>query len=177
MINVKKAQKYCKEDISKIKNYELAITDKTQTWVCHHMTETWWNCSAQELIDNECYYNRKACELIFLTPSEHNKLHNKGKHLSEKTRRKLSESLKGRDAWNKGKHHSDDTRRKISKANKGKSSPRKGVTLSEETRRKMSEAHKGRRTKGSSGMHWYNNGVENILTYTCPDGYIKGRLK
>ena len=176
MINERRVKKYCKEDISKIKNYDKAIADTTQIWICHHMTETWWNCTPKDLIENECYYNRKACELIFLTKAEHNRIHNQGKHISEETRRKLSVSLKGRHAWNKDKHHSDKTRRKISESMKGKPSPRKGVTLSDETRRKLSEVHKGRRTKGSSGMHWYNNGVENILTYTCPDGYIKGRL-
>ena len=154
MINEKQARKYCKEELSKIKNYDKAIADTTQTWHCHHMTETWWNCSVKDLIENECYYNRKACELIFLTPEEHKSLHMKGKILSEETKRKLSE------------------------ANKGKVSPRKGVTLSEETRIKMSESHKGQPpTKGSSGMHWYNNGIVNNLAYECPNGFVKGRLK
>lgn len=40
MINEKLAKIYCKEDISKIKNYDLAIADTTQIWDCHHMTET-----------------------------------------------------------------------------------------------------------------------------------------
>lgn len=154
MINEKQARKYCKEELSKIKNYDKAIADTTQTWHCHHMTETWWNCSVKDLIENECYYNRKACELIFLTPEEHKSLHMKGKILSEETKRKLSE------------------------ANKGKVSPRKGVTLSEETRIKMSESHKGNPpTKGSKGMHWYNNGIVNNLAYECPNGFVKGRLK
>ena len=177
MINERKVKKYCKEDISKIKNYDKAIADTTQTWVCHHMTETWWNCTQKDLIENECYYNRKACELIFLTRSEHNRLHNKGKHLYEDTRRKMSESLKGRHAWNKGKNHNEETCKKIAEAMKGKPSYMKGKKHSAVSLRKMSESHKGRRTKGASGMHWYNNGVENILTYACPDGYIKGRLK
>ena len=133
MIDEKLARKYCKEDISKIKNYEAAMNDTSQTWHCHHMTETWWNCSKQELIDNECYYNRKACELIFLTPSEHHKLHNKGKRLSDETRRKISEV-------NKGKKLSEEHRRKISEAIKGR-------TCSDETRRKMSEAAKRRWAK------------------------------
>ena len=119
MIDEKIARKYCKEDLSKIKNYDKAIADKTQTWHCHHMTETWWNCTRKELIENDCYYNRKACELIFLTRSEHRRLHNM--------------------------NMSDDTRKKMSEAMKGRTSPRKGVTLSEETRRKMSEAMKGKK--------------------------------
>ena len=99
MINEIQAKKYCKEDLSKIKNYDKAIADTTQTWDCHHRTETWWNCTAKDLIDNECYYNRKACELIFLTHTEHVRLHKKGKKrkpFSGEHRRKLSESHKGR---------------------------------------------------------------------------------
>ena len=123
MINENQARKYCKEDLSKIKNYDKAIADTTQTWHLHHMTETWWNCSKKELIANECYYNRKACELIFLTPSEHRRLHAKG------------------NSYTRGKHRTDETRKKISDA-------RKGRTFSEETRKKMSEAAKRRWAKG-----------------------------
>ena len=147
MINVKSAKKFCKEDISKIKNYDLAIADTTQTWHCHHRTEIWWNCSKKELIENECYYNRKACELIFLTPAEHSKLHNKGKHLSDETRRKLSEV-------NEGKKLSEEHRRKLSEANKGK-------THSEEWRRKSGKAHKGMTWKLINGKRvWISKEVE-----------------
>ena len=171
MINKYQVLKFCKEDISKIENYDKAIADTTQTWECHHMTETWWNCSKQDLIDNECYYNRKACELIFLTKAEHRKLHFKGKHHSEDTRRKMSESHNGHSV-------SEETRRKISEAKKGKPSPMKGMQHSEESLRKMSESHKGHPpTKGSKGMHWYNNGTINVYTYECPEGFVKGRLK
>ena len=171
MINKYQVLKFCKEDISKIKNYDKAIADTTQTWECHHMTETWWNCSKQDLIDNECYYNRKACELIFLTKAEHRKLHFKGKHHSEDTRRKMSESHNGHSV-------SEETRRKISEAKKGKPSHMKGKHHSEESLRKMSESHKGHPpTKGSKGMHWYNNGKVNAYAYECPEGFVKGRLK
>ena len=138
MINEKQAKKFCKEDISKIKNYEQAVNDTTQVWHCHHMTETWWNCSKKELIDNECYYGRKACELIFLTPAEHKSLHNM--NMSDETRRKMSEAKKGQIL-------SYETRKKISEAKKDRPSNRKGVTLSEETRRKISEAKKGKTHK------------------------------
>lgn len=103
MINEYNAKKFCKEDISKIENYDKAVNDTTQIWHCHHMTETWWNCTKKDLIENECYYNRKACELIFLTPAEHRRLHQKGRKLSEETRRKISEAKKGKSSWNKGK--------------------------------------------------------------------------
>ena len=126
MIDEKRARRYCKEDLSKIKNYDLAIADTTQTWHCHHMTETWWNCSKKELIENECYYNRKACELIFLTPEEHMRLHMQGKPsprkgvtLSDETRRKLCEARKGRI-------FTEETRRKISEANKRRWAKKRG---------------------------------------------------
>ena len=136
MINVKQAKKFCKEDISKIKNYEAAMNDTTQVWHCHHMTETWWNCSAKDLIENECYYGRKACELIFLTPAEHCRLHNKVRIFSEETRKKMSESKKG-------KKLSEEHRKKISESRKGENHPMYGKKHSEETRKKMSESHKG----------------------------------
>ena len=158
MIDEKIARKYCKEDLSKIKNYDKAIADKTRTWDCHHMTETWWNCTRKELIENDCYYNRKACELIFLTRSEHRRLH--GMNISDDTRKKMSEANKGRthseetrrkiSEANKGKKHkpfSEETRRKMSESRKGRHSPMKGRTHSEETRRKMSDAAKRRWTK------------------------------
>lgn len=147
MINERRARKYCKEDISKIKNYDLAIADTTQVWDCHHMTETWWNCSKKDLIENECYYHRKACELIFLTPAEHHKLHNM--NISDETRRKLSESLKGRTSPRKGATLSDETRRKISEAMKGKQAWNKGTCniYSDETKKKMSKAFKGKSWK------------------------------
>lgn len=129
MINEKLAKRYCKEDLSKIKNYDKAIADTTQVWHCHHMTETWWNCTAKELIENECYYNRKACELIFLTHAEHTRLHMKGKTVTNETRRKMSEAKKG-------KTNSAEHRRKISES-------MKGIVRSEDTRKKMSEAKKG----------------------------------
>ena len=135
MINERQAKKYCKEELSKIENYDKAIADTTQTWHLHHRTEIWWNCTAKELIENECYYNRKACELVFLTHEEHRRLHNR--NISEVTRRKMAE------------------------AKKGKTSPRKGVTLSEETRKKLSEAMKGKTWKLINGKRvWISKEVD-----------------
>lgn len=143
MINERQARKLCKEDISKIKNYDLAIADKTQTWHCHHMTETWWNCSAKDLIENECYYHRKACELIFLTRAEHVRLHMKGKTVTDETRKKMSEAQKGEKHPLFGTHTSEVTRKKISEALKGK----KRAPFTEEHRKKMSKAAKKREAR------------------------------
>lgn len=116
MINLKQVKRYCK-DFEKIENYDKAIADTTQTWDCHHRAEICY--SRKELIEKGDYYNVPACNLIFLTSSEHSKLHTTERYCSEETKRKISESLKG-NQWNKGKHHSEESKRKMSKVYKGK---------------------------------------------------------
>ena len=175
MIYLKNVKKFCKDDFSLIENYDKAIADDTQVWDCHHRRETIY--SAKELIEIGEYYNRPACELIFLTKSEHTRLHHLGKHHSAETRYKISESLSSEKNPLFGKHHSAEARKKISEAKKGKhcseetrkkiSEAKKGKHRSEETRKKMSEARKGK--------HWYNNGMQNVFTYECPEGFVQGR--
>ena len=177
MISEKSTKSYCREDISLIENYDKAVADKRRVWHCHHRRETIF--SKKDLIEIGEYYSRPACELIFLTPFEHMRLHQLGKHHSEETRQKLSEANKGKhrseetrrklSEANKGKNLSAETRKKISEANKGKPSWIKGKHRSEETRQKLSEANKGK--------HLYNNGVKSILAKTCPEGFVPGRLK
>ena len=62
---------------------------------------------------------------------------NKGKHLSEETKKKISKSQKGKTPWNKGKTYnlSENARKKISES-------QKGHKVAEETKRKISEARK-----------------------------------
>ena len=93
MINTYNAHLYCKEDISKIENYEQALND-SEMWELHHRTEIWWNCSRQELKDNKCYYDRPAKELVFLTKAEHRALHNKCRERTEESRVNISKALK-----------------------------------------------------------------------------------
>ena len=145
MINECQVKKLCK-DYTLIENYEEAVNDTTQTWVCHHILGE--ILSRQQLQDHDFYYDVQPCMLKFVTKAEHNQLHKKGKTLSEATRRKMSESAKHRSPISeatrrklseakKGRTFSEETRRKISEANKRR-------TLSEETRRKIGEANKGR---------------------------------
>lgn len=67
---------------------------------------------------------------------------NKKKHRSEETKRKISESVKGKNHRCYGRHLPKETRRKISEANKGKHDYLKGRVLSVETKEKMSVAKK-----------------------------------
>ena len=128
--------------------------------------------------------NNSLENLVYLTHSEHAKLHNKGKifsnevkikmsiahkreNLSEETIRKMSDSQKG-------KKLSEETRRKMSDS-------RKRENLSEETRRKLSEALKGENNPIYGKRYKFvNNGIENRyipLDEDIPEGFIRGRLK
>ena len=84
MINEKYAKSYCKDDISLIENYELAV-NSSEKWEVHHRLEMNGNKrikSKKQLIDDGLYYNRPADELIFMTKSDHMRLHNSGKNSS-----------------------------------------------------------------------------------------------
>lgn len=97
MINEGYAKKYCCEDISNIENYELAINDQTQTWDCHHRGEILprGRFSRDYLKKFGLYYKRPASELIFLTQSEHRRLHTKGIPKSETAKKAIGEAHKG----------------------------------------------------------------------------------
>lgn len=176
MVNIQKAKEYCCEDISNIENYDAAVKDD-KMWDCHHRNEIAMKLSKKELNKANLYFDRPACELIFLTRREHTKLHfnreskqivgmqmaNKGKKASAETRAKMSEAMKGRVSptkgkapWNKGKTLSDETKAKMS-------ATRKGRTIPIEIRAKMSAAQKGRKKSDehkkrvSEGLkRWWN---------------------
>ena len=182
MINKRRAHEYCRDDISKIENYDKAIADDTQTWHLHHRLEFTLDgefaLTTEQLKMHDMYYNRPYYELIFLTPDEHMRLHMKGKCLpddikqrisnklkglkhgpmSEEHRRHLSESKKGIIPWNKGKKciYSEETRRKMGEPNKDK----KGHHHSAETRRKLSDSRKGLRWKLIDGIRVYYRNEE-----------------
>lgn len=139
MINLKWVKRYCK-DYTQIENYEEAVNDKSQLWVCHHILGE--ILTHEQLKEHDFYYNVPSCMLKFVTKSEHSILHNKGKHLSEYTKRKLSVVAKG-------SHRSEETKQKISEA-------RKGISFSEEHCRNLSSIAKGRKMIiGVDGKrHW-----------------------
>lgn len=101
MINIKHAKRFCKDDISKIENYEQAISDKRQ-WVCHHRLEMTidgeFAHTKESLSKLGMYKKRPYFELIFMPQAEHIKLHQntrntfKGKHHSK-------ESIEAKSKW------------------------------------------------------------------------------
>lgn len=102
--------RYC-NNVEKIENYESAKKDDFKGWACHHRLETHTSDGGRRLVDISkeelkalgMYYHRPSEELIYLTKSEHQKLHrkggpgpNRGKHFSEEWKRKILESKKGK---------------------------------------------------------------------------------
>lgn len=182
MINYKAVKKYCCEDISLIENFEKAATDTTQVWHIHHRKEITENKKMKDLILNNEYYNVPAEDLIFLTRSEHMSIH-QVKRMSnyvctEEHKKHISEATSGENNGMYGKHHSEDSRKKMSETRKERIAageivvntsqchtveakekisekakerlkdktkhPMYGKQQSEEARRKISEANKGR---------------------------------
>jgi group I intron endonuclease len=103
--------------------------------------------------------NRKHSETTIKKLSGKNN-HFYGKTHSDETKKKISESNKGRKVWNTGCQLSEETKKKISESNKGKQTwlgrthseetknklkqYNTGRQLSEETKKKISESNKGR---------------------------------
>lgn len=131
-------------ELEKIENYDKAVADETQLWDCHHRLELTLDGefahSQEDLIRMGMYYNRPYFELIFLTHSEHSKLHGNARSVEYKT--KMSETLKGRK-------FNEETKKKLSEASKIRysnvearnklSKALKGIKRSEETRKKLSK--------------------------------------
>ena len=135
------AKYYCCEDISNIENYDKMLSDTSQVWDCHHRLEIMpWSgkqVSVEYLKEQNLYYDRPASELIFLTHSEHCKLHHVGNNDLYK---KISDSRTGKPhphKGDKGRVVTEETRNKISKNLQGRH-------LSDEVRQKLSDSHKGK---------------------------------
>lgn len=125
-------KKICKDYIF-IENYKDVISNPETKYVCHHRFETHFSdgssrpqssfLSAEELKALDMYYNRPPEELIFMTASEHQKLHGKSASRSKKISSKMTGNKNGKNG--KGKVVSSEVREKISKTLK-ENSPLKG---------------------------------------------------
>lgn len=94
---------------------------------------------------------------------------NRGKKLSEEHKNKISKSCKGKcggwnkglPAWNRGKKRPPHIGEAVSKAHLGK-------PLQEDHKKKLSESLKNKK--------WFNNGLIDIRSENCPEGFIPGRI-
>ena len=109
MISIEKVKKYCK-DYTLIENYEEAVNDPSQIWVCHHILGE--ILTSEQLHGHNFYYDVPPCMLKFVTKREHRQIHQNGKNRSEETCRKISEAKKG-------KKLSEETCIKMSESHKG----------------------------------------------------------
>lgn len=91
---IRRLESYCKE-YWKIENYDKARADNFKGWEVHHRLElTLDNKFAhtiEELQRLDMYYNRPHYELIFLTISEHRRLH----HNTDYYKNQMSKAKKG----------------------------------------------------------------------------------
>ena len=171
MINEKCVQSYCKGDITKIENYDIAMSDTKHTWHCHHRLEispfSGKHITPKRLIELGMYYNVKPEELVFLTQGEHMKIHNQ----SPERNKKISES-------SKGKIFSEEHRKKIGikSAQKSKESYRKSIIASHKPEVEKRRFETFSKTMKEHPHHWWNNGVKEVLQEFCPNGFEKGRL-
>lgn len=151
--------RFCKDDISLIENYEAAM-NSPETWDCHHRLETELNLLREELKEQDLYYNRPASELIFLTHGEHTRLHmyNKtGENHPSYGKHSWNYGLKGvQVAWNKGmtgeKSHmygtkrNEETRKKQSKQKMGEKNPMYGKPANNKGKKRYTR---------EDGTHYY----------------------
>lgn len=161
MINEKHAKLYCCEDISKIYGYKEAVADKEKMWNIHHCLGLVW--TVEQLIEMGLYYKQPAEYLMFVTPSDHTKLHYITKPIDEKWRKNNSIAHKGQVAWNKGKKMSKEFCEKVSKGLIGNVPWNKGMrgvyVATEETKRKQAISQINHPKKSKKVYQYTKDGV------------------
>jgi len=175
------------------KHYNLEIDNSISntvllTWEDHKLVHN----LAYKCAKDKWFKSKLACAAHFFGDTEpvidlsgsNNPMY--GKHLSEETKRKISEALKGKPSGMKGKRATEETKRKQSEAHKSEN-------LSEETRAKLRKAAANNRrnlgnkhteeTKKQIGNSmkkylWYTDGKVNIRSdKVLPAPFYRGRTK
>ena len=88
----------------------------------------------------------------------------RGRILSEFTKKKISNSLKGKNPWNKDKKLSEDTKLKISNSLKGENNPNYGKILTESHKQKIRDSAKNNPNYGMRNKHQSEEEVSHSLT-------------
>ncbi len=115
-----KVSLFCREDASKIEGYDEAIKSE-EKYDCHHRLELHNDGSlrftSDSLMKLDLYYNRPACELVFISHSEHISLHTKARWESGQLTKKSGIKRKG-TKWSHPM--SEEAKKKLSLSKKGK---------------------------------------------------------
>lgn len=163
------------------KHYNLEIDNSISntvllTWEDHKLVHNLaYKCAKEKWFKSKLAY---ACHMFGDMEPKYN--------LSEETKRKISEALKGKPSGMKGKRATEETKRKQSEAHKSEN-------LSEETRAKLRKAAANNRrnlgnkhteeTKKQIGNSmkkylWYTDGKVNIRSdKVLPAPFYRGRTK
>lgn len=103
MINASQARKYCREDITLIKNYEEAVSDTTQMLLCHHRNaEPFTGFCTKDLKKMNMYLQRPASELMFVTRKMHEDIHGSFKKAGKRDKSGSKNSFYGKHWYNNG---------------------------------------------------------------------------
>lgn len=100
--------RYCKDPLESIEGWNEMLNDASgQRWHIHHrdeISEDGVGVHSDELKDLKMYYHLAADKLIFMTAFDHLSLHRRGKN----------NPMHGKPAPNKGKPMSEETKKKLS---------------------------------------------------------------
>ncbi len=138
-------------------------------------------CSAAKIRSKEYWDSLTQEQKSFMRAGEKNSRW--GAIVTEETRKKISESNKGRFSGSKhplyGKGHSEYTKNKISMSKIGKKLLHRWYHDGKNNFRLLPEEATSNLTLGKlNNLRWYNNGIKNfyILPENIKEGYIKGRI-
>lgn len=141
---------------------------------------------------NKLDIDNSANNLVNLTVEEHRKVHQLLPLCANDeiaTRLNRCKGLMNSTRWTGG-HIDNVWKENISKAIKGKKhtfkDPDAISKIRSELAKKRINSNGGRwgygipghpPTKGTKGMHWWTDGINNLLANECPEGFHKGRVK
>ena len=124
MICLQTVKKFCNGNISDIENYDLAIKDTERCWHCHHRMEIQPDgvrLKRKWMIEHGIYFGVDPYMLVFLTESEHRRLHMTGHEVTERSREAARITAKnGRHDNFRGHKHTPETIEKFSKKLRGR---------------------------------------------------------
>lgn len=163
-------ERYC--DINHRNKYYKHVQKLLRGWKIKNGISSSQKCVVHHIDDNEEariynyeHYELWGCEIdengglkfeygkyvVFMTLEDHVSYHQAGaknawygKHHSEETRQKMSESRKGEKHHFYGKHHSEETKEKIRNTKIGSKNPMYGKCLSDEHKNKIRLANIGK---------------------------------